>query len=227
MLNFKKNPKGGVANSPIENGGELHLPCVVLVDLSASMASVKKQLEEGFALLGESLDAQARGRVEFCVIGFDDDANILVPFGPAYDFEVPRFECNGTTAMHAAVELGLNELESRKNQYKANKTSYYRPWMFMLTDGYPNDSDNGSFDRLLQAQRDAHCTFFPVAIGETADMELLKSLTLDGVVLTASKENFKGAFVWLSNSLSRTSSSTRGQKVTLPNPSDCQLEIVS
>jgi uncharacterized protein YegL len=45
------------------------------------------------------------------------------------------------------------------------------------------------------------------------------------VILTASKENFKGAFVWLSNSLSRTSSSNPGQKVTLQNPGDYQLDI--
>ena len=129
------------------------------------------------------------------------------------------------TAMHAAVELGLSELEARKDQYKANETAYYRPWMFMLTDGGANDADNGSFDRLLQSQRDKHCTFFPVGIGEHVDKNLLKSLKADGVILTASKENFKGAFVWLSNSLSRTSSSNPGQKVPLANPGDFQLEI--
>ena len=129
------------------------------------------------------------------------------------------------TAMHAAVEVGLSELEARKAQYKANQTAYYRPWMFMLTDGGANDADNGSFGRLLQSQRDRHCTFFPVGIGDQVDKDLLKSLKTDGIILTASKENFKGAFVWLSNSLSRTSSSNPGQKVTLPNPGDFQLEI--
>ena len=225
MPNFREHPRGGAANSPIENGGEMHLPCVVLVDTSGSMDKVKDQLHEGLVALAEALDDQARGRVEFCVIGFDDDAHILVPFGPAYDFEAPRLDCDGMTAMHAAVELGLSELEARKDQYKANQTAYYRPWMFMLTDGGANDADNGSFGRLLQSQRDKHCTFFPVGIGDQVDKDLLKSLKTDGVILTASKENFKGAFVWLSNSLSRTSSSNPGQKVTLPNPGDFQLEI--
>ena len=89
MPNFREHPRGGAANSPIENGGEMHLPCVVLVDTSYSMAIVKDQLHEGLVALAEALDDQARGRVEFCVIGFDDDARILVPFGPAYDFEAP------------------------------------------------------------------------------------------------------------------------------------------
>lgn len=225
MINFKEYPRGGVANSNVVNGGEIHLPCVVLVDTSASMNIVKDQLHEGLMEMAEALDDQARGRVEFCVIGFDDDARILVPFGPVYDFEAPRLDCDGMTAMHAAVELGLNELEVRKGQYKINGTAYYRPWMFMLTDGGANDEDNGSFGRLLQSQREKHCTFFPVGIGDKVDKELLKSLRIDGVVLTAGKENFKGAFVWLSNSLSRTSNSNPGQAVKLSNPSDFQIEI--
>ena len=224
-INFREHPRGGLANSPIENGGETHQPCVVLVDTSTSMGSVKDQLQGGLEALAEALDEQARGRVEFCVISFDDEARILVPFGPAYDFETPRIDCGGMTAMHAAVELGLGEIEARKKQYKANGTAYYRPWMFMLTDGGANDADNGSFALLLQSQRDRHCTFFPVGIGEQVDKDLLKSLKEDGKILTASKENFKGAFVWLSNSLIRTSSSNPGQSIILPAPADFQLEI--
>ena len=225
MENSREYPCGGAANSPVENRGEIHLPCVVLVDTSGSMGMVKDQLHDGLVALGEALDDQARGRVEFCIIGFDDDARVLVPFGPAYDFEAPRLDCAGMTAMHAAVELGLSELEVRKNQYKANQTAHYRPWMFMLTDGGANDADNGSFERLLQSQRDKHCTFFPVGIGDQVDKDLLKGLQTDGVILTASKENFKGAFVYLSNSLSLVSSSNPDQLIKLPDPHIFQLEI--
>ncbi len=212
---------------PIENGGEIHLPCVVLVDTSGSMSTAMNELHEGLVQLGEALreDPQALGRVEFCIISFDDRARINVPFGPAYDYQAPALTCGGMTAMHEAVALGLDALEKRKKQYTENKTAYLRPWVFMMTDGGANDRDNGSFNRLIQAQKDKHCTFFPIAIGNSVDMNLLKSLKVDGVVLKASKENFKGAFVWLSNSLSRTSSSNPGQTVALPNPGDYQLEV--
>ena len=59
MPNFREHPRGGAANSPIENGGEIHLPCVVLIDTSGSMARVKKQLEDGLATMAEALDDQA------------------------------------------------------------------------------------------------------------------------------------------------------------------------
>ncbi len=229
MPKFKEYPRGGSENGMIENPGEMHLPCVVLVDTSGSMASSMKQLHEGLEAMGETLreDPQALGRVEFCIIAFDDSAKIVVPFGPAYDYVVPELTCGGLTAMHAAVDVALEELEARKSQYKQNQTAYYRPWIFMLTDGFPNDADNGSFGRLMQSQKDKHCTFFPVGIGDEVDMDLLKSLKLEGYALKATRENFKGAFVWLSNSLSRTSNSNPGTKVKLENPKEVQIEIDS
>ena len=226
-LSFKEYPRGGLANLPIENGGEIHLPCVVLVDTSLSMSGSMDELHAGLEALGDALreDPQALGRVEFCIIAFDDSARIVVPFGPAYDYEAPSLNCGGMTAMHEAVDFALTELEARKDQYKANNTAYLRPWIFMLTDGGANDCDNGAFNRLIDAQNAKHCTFFPVGIGNEVDFELLKVLKNDGVVLSASKENFKDAFVWLSNSLSRTSVSNPGEKVKLPDPRDFQLEI--
>ena len=226
-ISFKEYPRGGASNSPIENGGEIHLPCVVLVDTSGSMGPAMSELHDGLVALGDALrdDPQALGRVEFCIIAFDDHARIVVPFGPAYDYIAPELNTGGMTAMHEAVDFALGELEARKNQYKANKTAYLRPWIFMLTDGGANDSDNGAFGRLIQSQKDKHCTFFPVGIGTEVDIDLLKSLKTDGVVFTASKENFKDAFVWLSSSLSCTSDSNPGAKVKLPDPREFQLEI--
>ncbi len=227
-LTFKEYPRGE-NNQPIVNGGEIHLPCVVLVDTSGSMAPAMNELHEGLVQLGEAIkeDPQALGRVEFCIIAFDDNARVEVPFGPAYDYHAPELTCGGMTAMHEAVDLALEELEARKDQYKENKTAYLRPWIFMLTDGAANDADNGAFGRLIQSQRDKHCTFFPIAIGDEVDMKQLGALKLDGTVLKASKDNFKGAFVWLSNSLSRTSSSNPGQKVALPNPANYNVTALT
>lgn len=225
MFNMKEYPRGGAMNEDVVNRTEMHVPCVVLLDTSSSMAGVKNQLEKGLDTLVNSLDAQARGCVEFCIISFDDEARIISPFAPVYDFETPAIDCDGMTAMHAAVKLGLSEIEARKGQYKQEHVPYYRPWIFMLTDGGANDSDNGEFNELLKSQKDCHCTFFPVAIGESADMNLLKTLRVDGLVLKASKENFEGAFVWLGNSMSRVSNSKGEKTVNLPNPGDYQLEV--
>lgn len=199
------------------------LPCVILVDTSDSMAPATGELYEGLVQLGEVIkeDHGPFWTVDFCIIAFDDDARVEVPFISAYDYHAPMLTCGGMTAMHKAVDLALEELEARKDQYKENKTAYLRPWIFMMTDGAANDADNGAFGRLIQSQRDKHCTFFPIAIGDEVDMKQLGSLKLDGTVLKASKDNFKGAFVWLGNSLS----GVLRMKMVLPNPADYNMEI--
>lgn len=225
MFNMKEYPRGGVMNGDVVNRTEMHVPCVVLLDTSSSMACVKDQLERGLDTLVNSLSDQAKGCVEFCIISFDDEARIISPFAPVYDFETPAIDCDGMTAMHAAVKLGLSEIEARKNQYKQEHVPYYRPWIFMLTDGGANDSDNGEFDELLQSQKDCHCTFFPVGIGKDADIGLLKTLREDGLVLKACKENFVGAFEWLSNSMSRVSDSKGERTAKLTSPGNYQLDV--
>ena len=211
--------------SNIANPGEMQLACAVLVDTSSSMDPVLSELRKGLVALGDSLSDEARGKVEIEIITFDDDARVLVPFGPAYEYEVPEITCTGMTAMHAAVDLALKELRARKDEYHALGTPYYRPWVFLLTDGGANDPDNGAFTRLLEEQRNKGCTFFPVAIGD-ADKRTLGEMQKDGIVLTASKENFANAFVWLSNSLSITSvSDSTALKVDLPRPGDYQLSV--
>lgn len=218
---MREVPRDGSVNGMVENSGETHLPCVVLVDTSGSMSESVAELNEGLVLLGDALreDPQALGRVEFCIIAFDDSARILVPFGPAYDYQAPTVTCDGMTAMHQAVGMALEQLEIRKRQYRETGTTYNRPWVFMLTDGDSNDEDHGEFQALRAAQSGKHCSFFPMGIGNKVNMDLLKSLIYGkGFVLKATKENFKNCFVWLSNSLTVTSSRNPGEKVTIPNP---------
>ena len=226
-IKFKENPRTGAENKRVENGGEMHLPFALLVDTSGSMEVSVDKLNEGLRMFGELLkeDSQAVGRVEISIITYDDDARVLVPFGPAYDYEAPRVTCGGMTAMHEAVDLALREIEARKEQYKETQTPYYRPWIINMSDGAPNDTDNGAFARLKKAQEDKHCTYFSVAIGESANIPLLKSLSIQNKVLKVDREDLKSVFVWLSNSLSKTSNSNPGDKVPLPDPRDYQIEI--
>ena len=226
---IREFPRDGSLNGRVENSGETHLPCVVLVDTSGSMNSAVSELNEGLCILGEALkeDPQALGRVEYCIIAFDDTARIVVPFAPAYDYTAPTVTCGGMTAMRQAITIALEQLEIRKNQYKESKTLYYRPWIFMLTDGEANDEDRGEFQALLDAQRDKHCTFFPMGIGDEVNIDLLKSLVYDkekGFVLKATKENFKSCFQWFSNSTSKASL-TRGDKATIPNPRSYGIDM--
>ena len=206
--------------SPVLNSGQQHLACTILVDTSSSMApsisSVNEALKELKAALEE--DPCARSTVDLSVITFDSEAHVAIPFCPVSYFEIPNLNANGMTAMHQAVDLALKEDRRRKDQYRQTGTSHYRSWFFLLTDGRPNDPDNGAFDRLLDAQRAGSVTFFGVGIGEEADIQQIAALSVTNGVITATRDTFKSAFSWLSSSISKVTQSSSGDRIGLDNP---------
>lgn len=216
----------------IMNQGEKHIACVLLVDTSSSMSgSAIEELNQGLQEFAMALqeDDKAYGCADVCVISFDTSVNTVVPFCPAADYHAPRLTAYGLTAMNEAIITGLDAIEIRKQEYKNVGVDYWRPWIFLLTDGYPTD-DNLAADarrRLQEALQGNKVNFFPMGIGE-ANIDVLRSYTINGgsgIVLRASKNNFKEAFVWLSKSMVVASNSNTGTNQITPPPLPSTITI--
>lgn len=200
---------------PPINPQERHLPCIVLVDGSTSTSGkANEELNKGLQLMGEALneDEQAAGCCEVSIISFASDVKTEMGFRTASQYEAPHITANGCTSMNEAINTALDALEARKQEYKDNGITHYRPWLFVLTDGYPTDAalEASTRSRLQEYITRKKVNYIPMGIGD-ADIEHLKSYYPDTVqnkvVLTASKDNFKDAFVWLSDSMVSTSKS--------------------
>jgi uncharacterized protein YegL len=72
----------------------------------------------------------------------------IVTFGPvqtvqrfvtADAFLPPSLVASGDTPMGAAIMSAVALVAERKDTYKANGIGYYRPWLFLITDGAPTD----------------------------------------------------------------------------------------
>lgn len=218
----------------IMNPGEKHIACVLLVDTSGSMSGAPiRELNEGLKAFGEALaaDDHASGVADVCVIEYNSTVSIKTPFCPATDYVAPVLSAGGLTAMNEAIIAGLDAIEQQKQNYKNSGTDYFRPWLFLLTDGVPTDQDLAAdaHQRLGEALANKKVNFFPMGIGAGADIQTLKSYTLggSGVVLKAEKNNFREAFVWLSSSMAVTGNSKPGdEKIDLPpTPSTLTIDL--
>jgi uncharacterized protein YegL len=201
---------------------EPRCPCVLLLDRSGSMAGPPMAaLNEGLRTFQADLnrDDLARKRVEIAIVTFDDRAEILQDFVTADAFEAPTLEPGGMTHMGAAIHAALDAIEERKRQYRANGVAYYRPWVFLITDGAPSD-EPGTVEkaarRIRAAEEAKSLAFFAVGV-EDADMGKLRELTVREPLKLRGLQ-FRDLFLWLSASMQRVSQSRTDEQVPLPSP---------
>jgi uncharacterized protein YegL len=211
-----------VPPSLIENP-EPRCPCLLILDTSGSMHGRPiTALNDGLRTLREELtgDAMASQRVEVAMMTFGP-VNVLSDFETADLFQPPTLHAGGDTPMGAAIMQGLDMLETRKAIYKQAGVAYYRPWVFLITDGAPTDNYAAAAERVRQGDSPERKAFSFFAVGvEGADMGKLGQicspvrppLKLQGL-------SFRELFTWLSSSLGGVARSQPGQLVALPPPS--------
>lgn len=209
---------GGFANAEFAENPEPRCPCLMLLDTSISMNGAPiNELNNGLVAFKDELaaDALAAKRVEVAIYTFGP-AQLRTDFTEAMNFQPPYLSTTGDTPMGAAIEAGLRHLEDRKATYKANGIGYYRPWVFLITDGAPTDNWGNAASLVHTGEQQGKFTFYAVGV-KGADMHTLGQIAppnrapvmLDGL-------RFRELFQWLSKSMRSVSTSTPGSQIALP-----------
>ena len=202
---------------------EARCPCVLLLDTSGSMEGEPiAALNEGLRAFKDDLckDPLASRRVEVAVVAFDSTVKVVQEFVTADQFDPPALKAQGSTLMGGAILKSLDMIAARKAQFKSAGVLYYRPWVFMITDGAPHGESEDFLQQVAQRVHDEEerkrVAFFAVGV-ENADMARLQQLVARTPVKLIGL-NFVEMFVWLSRSAQVVSHSKMNEQVALPPP---------
>ena len=187
-----------------------HLPCVILLDKSGSMAG------EPINALNEALtdfkhqfksDNVDDSIIDICIIafsGFNDwgsdenkqDIEILQPFAPANEMIYTKpLIANGGTPLAQAVETGLKEIARIRKEYCRNDINYFRPWLVCLTDGESTEDEayyNSVKEYLKEAVNGKHLIAFGIGTGDGCNYKALYDFFGEGHAFILEDYNFKG-----------------------------------
>lgn len=194
---------------------EPRCPCLLILDVSGSMGGQPiAELNAGLVTFKDELaaDSLAMKRVEVGIVTFGP-VKTEMPFTAAAAYYPPTLSAQGDTPMGAAIRQGLELLRQRKEEYRANGISYYRPWIFLITDGGPTDEWQAAAAAVREGENTKSFAFFTVGV-KGANMGVLRQIsTRDPVALEGLR--FRELFSWLSSSLRSVSRSTPGTEVLL------------
>lgn len=208
------------------NNADPRCACVLVLDTSSSMEGAAiDQLNAGLAqfIKEVSKDKTARTRVEVAIVTFGP-AQVVQVFAPIDHIRAPKLVANNNTPMGSALNLAIDCLQDRKALYRSNGMPYYRPWIFLITDGAPTDGDawQHAAQRIKAEEERKGLSFFAVGV-EGADMQVLNSIGMRPAIKLKGY-SFAEMFKWLSASLERVSSSQPTDEVKLP-PADSWGQI--
>ncbi|MBA3752891.1 MAG: VWA domain-containing protein [Nitrospira sp.] len=202
--------------------------CVLLLDTSGSMAGSRiDELNVGLAVFKDEVlkDEQVSRAVDLAVITFDADVKTVYEFGSVESFEPPKLTAQYQTFMGEGILTALAKLEERKRDYKSHGTPYYKPWLFLITDGLPEGESPERIEeakfRLQTMIKGNHVQVFAIGVGDV-DLTQLEAIA-QSKPLRLKGTKFRELFEWMVNSAQQVTRSKPGDMVKLIPPNWAEL----
>lgn len=186
---------------------EKHGLAVLACDRSGSVSSDINEINQGLHDFGDVMKANHKSAsvIDVELLSFGSDVTCEVGFRPAEEYVAPTLRASGCTAFNQAIIAAMKDIRKRKDYYKSMGISYWRPFLFVFSDGLPTDSEcEAEAKQMLQEAYDHKgVTLYVMAVGNDADVEHLRSYLPGGKgkVLKCSPTDVSEALIWYSSSM--------------------------
>jgi uncharacterized protein YegL len=212
------------------NNTNQRTPCVLVLDASGSMetktSTGRSRIEELIGGIKElelalSSDPIAKARVQLCIVvvgGPTNSAELMLDWTDAESFKAFPIKATGGTPLAQGLEIGLERVASIKQDLRGAGISLTRPWMMVVSDGEPTNTDaewSRATELTRAAEANGHVEIFCIGV-EGANLEKLGQISKKRPAMQLSGMKFKELFVWLSDSLGAVSQSRPGSEGSLP-----------
>ena len=217
--------RGPVYNTTLDiTNSHARLAICLCLDTSGSMSGHPiNSLNAGLRMFYNSLkkNTDSRRAADIAIISFGANGVQCMQNFAGLDRapNPPSLSSEGMTPMGEAVNLALDMIESRRNEYKNSGVQYYHPWLVIMSDGQPNgiaSEFERAVTRAAELERMNKLETFAIGIGNDADMRALSQFSPRRGAVSLVGLNFNGFFEWLSISTQRISVSRPGDSINLP-----------
>jgi uncharacterized protein YegL len=208
---------------------ERHVACVFLLDTSGSMRKNDAigKLNDGLKVFKKqtvedaTFDEHTKACIDVALVTFGSGVRVQQDFVAVSEMIPPTLTASGDTPMGAAINVALDMITAQKEKYNSLGTPYYRPWVFCITDGQPNDSYEAAAQRLQQMEADTKVLGYCVGV-EEFDRKTVASIFNPERIFELDNLNFPALFKFVSSSLTtvRNSDPSGGRSVEVEAPKD-------
>jgi uncharacterized protein YegL len=199
---------------------ERRCPVVLLQDTSTSMSPHIQKVNEGLQVLRADLlaDRLASQRVEIAVITFGP-VQLIQDFVTVDRWLPPRLQADGNTPLGQALDFAIKQIRARKRAYREAGIPYYRPWIWLVTDGEPTDAWEEHASKIQDEVKAGGLEMFTIGT-DNADLDVLRRISAPRPPVWLRETKYREMFVWLSQSLKPVSRGLHGKTLDLPSPSE-------
>ena len=203
----------GESPPPIIHANKPHMALLLLLDTSISMRGDPiRLLNEGVNRFKEevSKDDTTRKVLDVAIIEFNTTHRIVQEFVPVQHMNPVNLTATGGTNMSPAIREALNMVDERSRFYGRHGTAPYRPWVYLISDGEPNDDISAVAQEIKDMEKRGKVSFRSLGV-PGYDSDILhklcgpKVLKLDGV-------DFTEFFDWLNKSMRVMSQTEPGER---------------
>ena len=153
---------------------------------------------------------RTKGILDVAIVEFNSTVRVVQPFVPVQRMEPVMLTANGGTDMVGGLNLAIDMVTDRSRFYRTAGTEPYKPWIIMITDGYPSEPVDEIAMRIKTLDEQGKLRLWALGV-EGFDKDVLLKLCDGKRVLRLKGYDFSGFFDWANKSMRSVSVSSPGE----------------